>query len=207
MSLTWHYRPADLLFSTMTDTKTSSVVDTTAQLQSSNVRFVQSSSSSLRTLSSLATDRLIVLFTPAIPLTDAHKREHGSEDPFECFGRALSKRHARVRHVPFVAKVGLTDLHVAWIRRAAAIVVVTCEPTLPADANDNSNMSGQVKFAADVSDTLSSIQGASPNIPLSCVYITPLAAAPQGTGNYENLLACSSYSVANMEKAASMLIC
>ncbi|THX48696.1 hypothetical protein D6D08_10034 [Aureobasidium pullulans] len=43
-----------------------------------------------QTLSSLPTDQLVILFTPAIPSTD------GYEDPFETLGRSLSKWHARV---------------------------------------------------------------------------------------------------------------
>lgn len=95
----------------MTDIKPTSTC-TTVEIHPSSVRFMQSSSSSLHTLNTLPTDRFIVLFTPAIPSTDSQ------EDPFECFGRSLSKWHSRIRHVPFVAKVGLTDLHVAWIRKA-----------------------------------------------------------------------------------------
>lgn len=199
MSLTWQYRPVDLGTSIMADTK-STLACTTAQVQSSSVRFIQSSSSSLEALGSLPADQLVILFTPAIP------REGSREDPFEVLGRALSKRHARVRHVPFVAKVGLTDLHAAWVRKAGAIIVVNCDPALLIDTKATGNMSSQTKFAAQVSDTLQALRGSS-KIPLSCVHISPSSAAPASITGYDNLIVCSSYSVANMEKAASMLMC
>jgi hypothetical protein len=88
MTLPYHH-PVDLLAANMTDSKPTTTY-TNAEVHSSNVRFMRSSSSSLKILNSLPTDQLVVLFTPAIPSADGH------EDPFECLGRSLSKRHARV---------------------------------------------------------------------------------------------------------------
>lgn len=198
MTLPYHH-PVDLLVANMTDSKPTTTY-TNAEVHSSDVRFMRSSSSSLKILNSLPTDQLVVLFTPAIPSAD------GPEDPFECLGRSLSKRHARVRHVPFVAKVGLTDLHAAWIRKAGAVVVVNCDPALLIDTKTNSNMPSQTKFAAQVADILHSIQGGS-QTPLCSVYISPSVASPANSSGYDNVVVCSSYSVANMEKAASMLLC
>lgn len=182
----------------MTDIKPTSTC-TTVEIHPSSVRFMQSSSSSLHTLNTLPTDRFIVLFTPAIPSTDSQ------EDPFECFGRSLSKWHSRIRHVPFVAKVGLTDLHVAWIRKAGAIVVVNCDPTLLIDTKTNNNMPCQAKFATQAENILHDVRGGS-QVPLSGVYISPCSASPTNTSGYDNVVVCSSYSEAIMEKAASMLM-
>jgi hypothetical protein len=198
MTLPYHY-PADHRVATMTDIKPTTKY-TNAEVRSSNVRFMCSSSSSLKALNSLPTDQIVVLFTPAIPSTD------GLEDPFECLGRSLSKRHSRVRHVPFVTKVGLTDLHAAWIRKAGAVVVVNCDPTLLVDTKTNSNMPFQTKFATQVADTLRSIPGGS-QTPLCNVYISASVAPPTDTRGYDNVVVCSSYSAANLEKAASMLMC
>ncbi|CAD0092985.1 unnamed protein product [Aureobasidium vineae] len=173
---------------------------TNTEVNSSSVRFMRSSSSSLQTLNLLPTDQLIVLFTPAIPSADGH------EDPFECLGRSLSKWHARIRHVPFVAKVGLTDLHAAWIRKAGAIVVVNCDPTLLIDTKTNSNMPCQTKFASQVVEVLHNTRGGS-QVPLSSVYISTSVASPSDTSSFDNVVVCSSYSAATMEKAASMLMC
>ena len=198
MTLPCHY-PVDLRVTNMADIKPTTAC-TNVEVHSSNVRFVRSSSSSLQTLSSLPTDQLVVLFTPAIPSAD------GQEDPFECLGRSLSKRHARVRHVPFVAKVGLTDLHAAWIRKAGAVIVVNCDPALLIDTKTNSNMPSQTKFATQVAGILHGVQGGS-QIPLSSVYISPAATSPATPSGYDNVVVCSSSTVAIMEKAASMLMC
>ncbi|KAK6004055.1 hypothetical protein QM012_008905 [Aureobasidium pullulans] len=183
----------------MTDIK-SIPTSTNVDVHPSHVRFMQSSSSSLQTLSTLPTDQFIVLFTPAIPSTD------GQEDPFECLGRSLSKWHSRIRHVPFVAKVGLTDLHVAWIRRAGAIVVVNCDPTLLIDTKTANNMPCQAKFATQAANILHNVRGGS-QVPLSGVYISPCSASATNTSGYDNVVVCSSYSEAIMEKAASLLMC
>jgi hypothetical protein len=198
MTLSRHC-PADLRSTNMSEIKPATTY-TNADVHSSDVRFMRSCSSSLQTLSSLPTDQLVVLFTPAIPSADGH------EDPFECLGRSLSKRHARVRHVPFVARVGLTDLHAAWIRKAGAVVVVNCDPALLVDTKTSSNMPCQTKFATQVADVLRSIQGGS-KPPLCSVYISPSVASPANPNGYDNVVLCSSYSVAIMEKAASMLMC
>jgi hypothetical protein len=198
MTLLHHY-PVDHQVAVMTDIKPTTTY-ANAEVHSSNVRFMRSSSSSLKTLNSLATDQIVVLFTPAIPSTD------GYEDPFECLGRSLSKRHSRVRHVPFVTKVGLTDLHAAWIRKAGAVVVVNCDPTLLVDTKTNNNMPFQTRFATQVADTLHSIPGDS-QTPLCSVYISSSVASPSDTRGYDNVVVCSSYSAANLEKAASMLMC
>lgn len=202
MTLTWHHRPDDHQHPIMTD-HISTTPSTISNIQTSDVRFVRSSSSSLRTLNTLDEDGLIVLFTPALPLASGRTRENAAEDPFECLGRAISRRHSRVRHVPFVARVGLTDLHLAWMRRASAIIVTNCDPSLLADTKDNGNMSSQIKFGLDVSEALKSMHD-DKRIPLSFVCISRSAAPPHRS--YENLLVCSSYSGANMERVASMLM-
>ncbi|KAF8471912.1 glycoside hydrolase superfamily [Kalaharituber pfeilii] len=45
-------------------------------------------------------------------------------DPFEPLGRALARRHPRIRHAPYTIQ-GLAPLHTSLIKRAAAVVFVT----------------------------------------------------------------------------------
>ena len=47
-----------------------------------------------------------------------------SSDPFEPLGRTLSRRSRPVRHVPYTKSQGVTGIHVAFIRRATAVVFV-----------------------------------------------------------------------------------
>lgn len=94
-------------------------------------RMMRFSSSSLASLRSLQPTSLLVLLTPVLAPARIEKGidKPFSTDPFEPFGRELSKVHQRLRHVPYVPKVGLTETHVAFIKHASAVVVVICEPT------------------------------------------------------------------------------
>lgn len=110
-------------------------------------RVMKLSSRSLAVLRSLPPTSLVLLLTPVLtPATNEKADETESTDPFEEFGRELSKMHRRLRHVPYVPKVGMTETHVAFIEQAAAVIVVICEP---ADPNDDS-LDCQRSFAGAV---------------------------------------------------------
>ncbi|CAK4032633.1 Hypothetical predicted protein [Lecanosticta acicola] len=83
---------------------------------------------SFRNLSSSGT---IVLFTPVITPAGSGKASNKtseSVDPFEILGRAFSRHHRRIRHVPYVPRVGFTETHDAFLSQADAVIVVICEP-------------------------------------------------------------------------------
>ncbi|KAF2454484.1 hypothetical protein BDY21DRAFT_366248 [Lineolata rhizophorae] len=69
---------------------------------------------------------------------DADVDDEPPMDPFEPLGRALSRHHRRVRHVPFVPRVGLTATHGPFVALAGAVIVVvvvaTISPASPASA-------------------------------------------------------------------------
>lgn len=91
---------------------------------------VRSSTTDLDTLRSLPPPGFILLLTPVL-VPAASKplaQEAPHTDPFEALGRSISKHHARVRHQPYVPKVGLTATHSAFMSEAAAIILVACEP-------------------------------------------------------------------------------
>lgn len=106
------------------------------------------SSSDLSSLRSLPPTSLVFLLTPV--LAPAHvdrlNAESNTTDPFEAFGRELSKHHHRLRHVPYLPKVGMTETHVAFIEQAAAVVVVVCEP----EDSDEQMLEDQQSFADEV---------------------------------------------------------
>lgn len=96
-------------------------------------------------------------------------------DPFEPLGRALSAHHARVRHVPYLVRRGMTASHAEFADEAAAVVVVVYDEgtaTTPertraaADAGGEGKESAagsfaaQFDFARDVVDGLA--RGQSP---------------------------------------------
>lgn len=108
------------------------------------------SSSSLGSLRSLPPTSLVLLLTPVLAPAhlDHSNLDSNTTDPFEAFGRELSKHHHRLRHVPYLPKVGMTDTHIAFIEQAAAVVVVICEPE---DSDDmDQSIEYQQSFANDV---------------------------------------------------------
>lgn len=156
----------------------------------------------MKTLRGLSTEALLVLFTPPVPPTSGSSR---ATDPLESFGQALSQYHKRIRHVPFVPKVGLTDTHLAWIRRANAIVIINCEALSDSkDTNTDDSLANQVGFTSAVSEAINSMRADADDVPFSCVYCG--TKVPPPLTNYDNLLHCPTYSNADLEHAARLLL-
>lgn len=85
--------------------------------------------SSAQSLANLASSSTLLLFTPAVtPAGKATNKTGENIDPFEPLGRALSRYHRRIRHVPYVPKIGFTETHDAFLSQADAVIVVICEP-------------------------------------------------------------------------------
>lgn len=63
------------------------------------------------------------LLSQAIPTNPANA---AASDPFEPLGRALSRSHPRIRHVPYTISGGLTSTHMTFLNLASAIVLVLC---------------------------------------------------------------------------------
>ncbi|KAK3074594.1 hypothetical protein LTR53_002872 [Teratosphaeriaceae sp. CCFEE 6253] len=78
-------------------------------------------------------------------------------DPFEMLGRALSKHHRRVRHVPYVPRVGFTPTHAAFLAKAHAVIVVTCEPAACADME--TTLAKQAEFVGAVAAVAAALEG------------------------------------------------
>lgn len=108
------------------------------------------SSRSLGSLRSLPPTSLVLLLTPVLApaYMENSTLDSNTTDPFEAFGRELSKHHHRLRHVPYLPRIGMTDTHTAFIEQAAAVIVVICEPE---DSDDmEQSIERQQSFANDV---------------------------------------------------------
>lgn len=96
-------------------------------------------------LSTLSSSDILLLLSPAIPGPDP------ALDPFEPFGRALSRFHPKVRHVPYVPAHGMRDIHREFLAEAGAVVVVVAIGMVPAAVAER-----QKRFAAMVTAELGS---------------------------------------------------
>jgi len=136
-------------------------------------KVARSPSRSLARLGELPATSVLLLFTPVMvpsgflkyegidakPLEVAKARTEKIEtDPFELLGKALSKHHRRIRHVPYVPSVGFTETHDAFTTQADGIIVVTCEPETAVDKKDGFSMDAvlakQAEFAENVASAL-----------------------------------------------------
>lgn len=64
----------------------------------------------------------ILLLTPVVAVEDENTPR--AQDPFEPLGRAIAKRHAGVKHVPYTARNGITSTHIGFIKTASVVVFV-----------------------------------------------------------------------------------
>ncbi|KAK5993293.1 hypothetical protein PT974_06722 [Cladobotryum mycophilum] len=70
-----------------------------------------------------AEEKPVVLITPVIaPPIDRDPNDN--RDPFEILGQALSARDIPIRHVPYTISQGVNGIHVAFIRRARAVIFI-----------------------------------------------------------------------------------
>src|SRR5690242_3519582 len=65
---------------------------------------------------------ILLLLTPVVVPHDTDNA--GSADPFEPVGKALSKQHPCVRHVPYTKRHGITGVHAAFIKVSKAVIFV-----------------------------------------------------------------------------------
>lgn len=134
-----------------------------SQYPSSQFRYL--SEDTLSALHSLSPEDSIVLFTPVVPHPPDSDLQGQNVDPFEPLGRALSRYHARIRHVPYIPEIGLTKTLLLFFKNASAVIVVWCEPTsalrshaqlyMPGSQNGTTkSFMGQMQFLKDTRKAL-----------------------------------------------------
>lgn len=154
-----------------------------------NVKIIRSSSEGLAAISNLSKAASILLFTPVITPARHEKATHWTgTDPFESFGRALSAYHKRIRHVPFIPKIGYTDTHAAFLSQADAIIVVVCEP----EDDKDQRISHQMAFALRA---LEAVQGKEANAANTLVLVQSVSEAHRLKANvgFKNVIEVSAY--------------
>lgn len=168
------------------------------------IKFSRASETNVATLRNLPPATNILLFTPVIIPAGQRLEDimHDSEtvDPFEAFGRALSTYHRRIRHVPYVAKVGFTGTHEAFVSQADAVITVVCEP----EVEKHRSVSNQMDFAEA---TLDSLEGMEANASSALVlvqcganeYRLPVDAS------FMNVIECQAYNADNARHIAQTI--
>ena len=128
-------------------------------------------------------------------------------DPFEPLGHALSKHHKRIRHVPYVPSVGMTETHLAFLRRgqyAGAVVVVVCDHPNATSVKGN-GYDYQRAFAQAALDQISSNQDI-PDIPTFLVLITGNQAQRGGDfSEFEGVLQSDSYTPSALQQISNRM--
>ncbi|GAM82291.1 hypothetical protein ANO11243_002700 [Dothideomycetidae sp. 11243] len=78
----------------------------------------------------LADDEAVLLLTPAATAACAPRGspQDKAADPFQPLGEAMSTIHGRIRHVPYLYWMGVTDIIYKWLDRIPTVVIVVCEP-------------------------------------------------------------------------------
>lgn len=71
---------------------------------------------------------LLYLLTPCVRIPGPPVLDGPTTDPFEPLGRALADVHCRVRHVPYMARDGITQYHINHLALAKAVIFVITGP-------------------------------------------------------------------------------
>lgn len=103
-------------------------------------------------------DDIVVMLTPLVMPPES--QQDITSDPFEPLGQLLAQKHPAIRHVPYSKQNGITGVHVAFVKRAHAIIFVV---TGPPSADEPS----QLEFA----DTVAEVCGDTPLILVACCQI------------------------------------
>ncbi|KAL2354307.1 hypothetical protein BJ546DRAFT_844393 [Cryomyces antarcticus] len=172
-------------------------------------RVVRSSRETLRRLRNLSDTSLLVLLSPIVPI---HPDTFGSKlseenkeqmmDPFECLGKALSEYHHRVRHAPYLPRIGITPAHVAFLRRACAVIIVVCEPPVTPSPLSNGNIPLQTEVVKSVARVLN----AGSAVPLTIVYCGRTDASKlEAFKSYDNIVQSESCAPSALRHAADLV--
>ncbi len=168
----------------------------------SECKIVRSTEANLSEFRSLAPQANILLFTPVTvpPLHPQTNKVGWHIDPFEVLGKAFSKHHKRVRHVPYVTRFGFTDIHQAFLTQADAVVVVLCEPV----RSQAESLRHQMMFVAATLKALELEQADGPR-KLFVVSCGDEQLRPYLHGGYQNVLKCGMYSDTMAKEIAKTL--
>lgn len=172
---------------------------------SSTTTILRCPDATLQKFRSLNQAEYIILFTPVVPHPAATELSLDM-DPFEPLGRSLSRRHSRIRHVPYVPSKGMTSTHVDFLRSAGSVVVVVCS-TEQLASQDQYGYNDQTKFAKDVAQRIEQ-ERLLTTVPLILLLITNGQAGQlrqDGVKEFPAVITCADYTPAALEDVARVM--
>ncbi|KJR84789.1 beta-n-acetyltransferase [Sporothrix schenckii 1099-18] len=134
---------------------------------------------------------LLYLLTPAAVPIELPAPGAPAEDPFEPLGKALAEYHPWVRHIPYVARDGITQYHANHLTLAKAVIFVITGPP----------HGGQPSQVA-LSQIVRSIAPDRPHIVLVCCSLNILGPSD---GFFPTLIEAQDYSIGRLECAADII--
>ncbi|KAF2182815.1 hypothetical protein K469DRAFT_585353 [Zopfia rhizophila CBS 207.26] len=170
-----------------------------------NASIVRCPATMLDRFRSLNPAEYIILFTPVVPHPPSTELDLNM-DPFEPLGRSLSRRHSRIRHVPYVPSKGMTQTHIDFLRAAGAVVVVVCTTQNIAPQNAH-GYDEQTRFARDVSHRIQQDKSLA-SVPRLLVLITDGPNTQlhyDGVEDFPAVITCSNYTLAALEDVTRVM--
>ncbi|KAF2202315.1 hypothetical protein GQ43DRAFT_430874 [Delitschia confertaspora ATCC 74209] len=172
---------------------------------SSTAYFVRSSEAILNRFRSLHQAEYIILFTPVVP-HPAGTELRLDMDPFEPLGRSLSRRHSRIRHVPYVPSRGLTQTHLDFLRSAGSVIMVVCAMEY-LSSQDMYGYSDQTQFAQDITRQIEQDRSLV-SVPILLLLITNSQGNllhQDGVKDFPAVISCTDYTPAALEEVARVM--
>jgi GNAT superfamily N-acetyltransferase len=129
---------------------------------------------------------ILVLLSPVVRPGD-----NTVGDPFEPLGRALATRHPWVRHIPYTADHGITGYHVAFIKRAKAVIYVISGLSSPGQTSQ-----------ADMAEVAQALGEYRPQIIVACHDVQELGLMDAG---FPTIIELPAYAPEQLREAAAIL--
>ncbi|KAM3071938.1 hypothetical protein ACMFMG_008404 [Clarireedia jacksonii] len=140
----------------------------------------------LARVQSLQEPEVIILLSPVVvPVT---QDPSDISDPFEPLGRALARRHAKVRHVPYTQRNGITSTHLGFIKRGH--VIILCFVVRP-----------EQQLQLEIADVVFAVSEDKPCIIVICGDSTDM----QDSIPFPTVILTADYSTQALEMAATLI--
>ncbi|KAL7949064.1 hypothetical protein V8C42DRAFT_362504 [Trichoderma barbatum] len=136
-------------------------------------------------------DKPVLLLTPVV-VPPAGNNPTDDRDPFEILGQTISGRNIPIRHVPYTKNQGITGVHVAFVKRARAVIFVITHLA----GTDNT-------LQLELAELVSRICESRPLILLVCCN---LAARNIPNTSFRTLVHIAGYTNADLLVAAALLL-